>query len=213
MADGVFAPSVPGLLFLRGQFAKNVSVMVGHNYREAPLFSNPSVLTDEELMAFSQLSYPGFPAGSLQYLVDNLYPAVYDGSRGYTSPLDRTIEIISDSSFVCNTNYINKAFGNKTYAYEFQVPPGLHGVDVASTFYDGTGTNLSLSVVAPIAEALQGYIVNFAMNGDPNGPGLPAFPMQGDNATMLAINATYIRPEPDDTANERCAWWQKALYS
>ncbi len=44
--------------------------------------------------------------------------------------------IIQESSFVCNNFYLNTAFGNQTYAYEFQVPPAFHGFDVVSKFND-----------------------------------------------------------------------------
>lgn len=212
VVDGVFAPSLPGLLLSRGQFAQNVTVMVGHNAQEAPLFTPPYVTTDADVQEWAKISFPGASQQVLDYIVETLYPAVYDGSQPYSTPLERTIRITSDSAFVCNTNYINKAFKNQTYAYEFQVPPALHGLDVAYTFYQGQGTNLSAGLIAPVAEVMQGYITNFVKNGNPNGPGLPNFPVQGANSSMQGINATYIQPQMDDTANARCAWWQKALY-
>jgi len=212
VVDGVFAPATPGQLFSRGQFAQNVSVMVGHNTHEAPSFTLPIIQTDNELRAWARLVFPGISDPIVDYLVETLYPAVYDGSYPYSSPIDRIIRVVNDAAFVCNTNYMNKAFKNQTWAYEFQVPPALHGMDVSYTFYMGQGTNLSAGLIAPVAEAMQGYITNFAKNGNPNGPGLPFFPIQGANATMLGINATYIEPQTDDTSNSRCAWWQKALY-
>lgn len=212
VVDGVFAPSLPGQLFSRGQFAQNVTVMVGHNAQEAPFFTSPDVRTDDDLRAWVPLIYPGASDEIVDYIVETLYPAVYDGSQPYSNPIDRSILITSDVAFVCNTNYINKAFKNQTWAYEFQVPPALHGLDIPYTFYQGQGTNLSVGLIAPVAEAFQGYITNFVKNGDPNGLGLPHFPIQGTNASMQAINATYIQPQADDTANARCAWWQKALY-
>lgn len=212
MVDGVFVPSLPGQLFARGQFAKNVTVMVGHNTHETPAFAPPYVSTDADIKAWAKSFLPGISDTIADYLVTVLYPAKYDGSQTYSSPLERTFRIVSDSAFVCNTNYINKAFKNQTWAYEFQVPPALHGLDVQYTFYQGTGTNLSAGLIAPVAEAFQGYITNFAKNGNPNGPGLPFFPIQGTNATMQGINATYIQPQTDDTVNARCAWWQQALF-
>jgi carboxylesterase type B len=213
VVDGIFAPQLPGLLLNSGQFAKNVKVMVGHNSQESPPFTPPNVRDDTELEAFLRLTYPGMPPTTLSYIIDTLYPAIYNGSQPYTTPLARTFLIIQESVFTCNTNYINKAFNNQTYAYEFQVPPAFHGRDIQYTYYNGQGTNLSVGLIAPVAQALQAYIVNFAMTGNPNGPGVPMFSMQGKNASMQAINATYIVPQVDDTANVRCAWWQKALYT
>jgi hypothetical protein len=45
------------------------------------------------------------------------YPAVYDGSMPYNSPVDRTIFIVTEQIFTCNTHNLAVAFGNKTYAY------------------------------------------------------------------------------------------------
>lgn len=212
VVDGVFAPSLPGQLLSRGQFAQNVTVMVGHNAQEAPSFTPPYIETDADVKDWAKLNFPGISDAVADYIAETLYPAVYDGSQTYSSPLERAIRIVSDSAFVCNTNYINTGFKNQTWAYEFQVPPALHGQDISYTFYQGTGTNLSAALIAPVADVFQGYITNFAKNGNPNGPGLPYFPMQGANATMQGINATYVQPQTDDTVNARCAWWQKALF-
>jgi carboxylesterase type B len=185
--------------------------MVSHMIDEGPAFTPPNVRTDDELQAYIRTNYPSVSESTATYIVKTLYPAKYDGSMPYRNPVERTILMVTESAFSCNTNFLNKAFGNQTYAYEFQVPPGFHGYDLPSTFYNNQGTNLTAGVIAPLAEALQGYLTNFAMTGNPNGPGLPFFPMQGKNASMNALNATYIRPERDDTANARCAWWQKGL--
>lgn len=103
----------------------------------------------------------------------------------------------------------------------------MHGVDILSTFYQGQGTNLSQAIYAPVANALQTYITNFAMTGDPNTPSLssasgpiPNFPVQGNNATEMLLNYTITSPTSvvadigitrDDTVNNRCAFWQKGL--
>lgn len=213
VVDGVFVPALPGLLLNAGAFSKNISVMVGHNANEGPLFAPPNVQTDQELAAFFRQIYPGIESSVLNYLIQDLYPAVYDGSQPYTSPLDRTFLIISESIFTCNTNYLNKAFQDQTYAYEFEVPPAFHGFDIAYTFYNGQGTNISAGLIAPVAQTLQAYIVNFAKTGNPNGPGLPFFSLQGSNSSLNGLNVTGVTVQKDTTNNPRCAWWQKALYT
>ncbi len=211
VADGVFAPELPSLLLNAGAFSRNINVLVGHNTNEAPLFTPPYVQTQAQTQDFLLTNFPSIPPASLNYILNVLYPAVFDGTYGYKSNLERLFLLIGESSFTCNTNYINKAYNNQTYAYEFEVPPALHGFDVPYTFYNGQGTNISAGLFAPVAEAHQAYITNFVKTGNPNRVGVPAFPMQGMNASMNGLNVTGIMTKRDPTSNPRCAWFQKAL--
>ncbi|KIX97854.1 uncharacterized protein Z520_06632 [Fonsecaea multimorphosa CBS 102226] len=210
--DGVFVPALPGTLLNAGQFAKNVSVMVSHMLSEGPAFTPPNVRTDDQLEDLIVTLNPETPAPAVNTIVKTLYPAIYNGSQPYTSPIERTILFVTESSFTCNAYYLNKAYGNKTYAYQFAVPPGFHGYDVQYTFYNGQPTNLTQDMVAPVAKTLQAYLTNFIMTGNPNGQGLPPFPMQGTNASMNSISTTVTRVK-DDTSNQRCAWWEKSLFT
>ena len=112
----------------------------------------------------------------------------------------------------CNTNYLDRAYGNQTYAYEFSVPPGTHGSDVPYTFF---GTNIAADNLqvksGPVAVALQEYITSFAENGSPSGPQLPHFPLYGNRSRVENLNATSLTEITDDTANARCKWWQLGL--
>lgn len=211
--DGDFVPDLPGVLLAEGAHAKDIEILTGHQANEAPSFSPPFVQSNEELRAYLGVAYPYAPASDLDYMVDELYPDVYDGTYPYTNIRERLFLLIAESVFTCNTNYINKAFDNKTYAYEFQVPPAFHGQDVRYTFYQGQGDDLQNGLVAAIAEIQQAYITNFVMTGDPNGPGLAPFPMQGANASMNAWNVTGVKTERDPTVNDRCAWLQQGSFA
>lgn len=206
--DGVFVTAQPGLAFMTGQYAQDVEIMAGHNTNEGVLFSPPYVKSDADIMAWMLSQYPqGAPAVG-QYILDNLYPAVYDGSLGYTSPVTRVIRMVTEQIFTCNTNYMARAKGGQTYNYEFQVGAALHGSDIPYTFYNGGGV-----AYPEVATTLQGYITQFAATGNPNGPGLPTFPIQGGNFSMAGMNSTGVNIMTDDTANDRCKWWQKYLYT
>ncbi|EXJ53760.1 uncharacterized protein A1O5_13009 [Cladophialophora psammophila CBS 110553] len=212
VVDGVFVPALPGTLLNAGQFAKNVSVMVSHMLSEGPAFTPPNVRTDDQLEAMILSLNPETPAPAVNYIVKTLYPAKYDGSQPYNSPIERTTLFVTETSFTCNTYFLNKAYGNQTYAYQFAVPPGFHGFDVPYTFYNGQPTNLTQDMIAPVGKTLQAYLTNFIMTGNPNGKGLPPFPMQGQNASMNSISTTVKRVK-DDTSNQRCAWWEKSLFT
>jgi carboxylesterase type B len=210
VVDGSFIPALPALLLGQGVFAKNVKVMVGHNADEGPLFTPPFTTDDTALFAFFRQLYPNIDMSVTRYIVKTLYPVVYDGTYPYTSSLSRTVFIISESIFSCNTNYLDRAFGNSAYAYEFSVPPALHGLDVSYTFYNGVAGEEQ--AVDKVAKAMQQYITNFAQTGTPNGAGVPAFDMYGTSANEENLNVTGFKLMKDPTAHARCLWWQKALY-
>ncbi len=210
VVDGTFVPALPPLLLAQGAFAKNVTVMVGHNADEGPLFTPPNVTTDAALMSYLNSAHPGIAPAVVSYIVKTLYPGVYDGSQPYTSGLARTVLLVSESIFTCNTHYLDLAYGNKTYAYEFSVPPAEHGYDVAYTFYNGVaGAEM---VVQKVAQSMQQYITDFVQTGAPNGAGVPKFPMYGTSSMEQNLNVTGFSPMTDPTANPRCAWWQKQLF-
>lgn len=210
VVDGSFVPGLPGKLLLQGAFDKSVRVMVGHNSDEGVYFADARVTDDTALAAFIRRSFPGIQDSVVNYVVKTLYPAVYDGSQPYSNGLDRTILIISELIFTCNTNYLARAYGNNTYNYQFSVPPGLHGFDVPYTFYNGVSADPTFN--ATVAMALQDYLTSFAQNGEPSGEGFPSFPLYGPSSTEINLNITGINPIKDPTANPRCLFWQKALY-
>lgn len=213
--DGNFVPQLPGELLLHGQFDKSVEVMTGHNSNEGLLFASPFISNETtRLELFTQF----FPAATdivLTYMMNGLYPANFSGAYGYTGYSSMIPLIISEISFTCNTRYLATGFQNETYGYYFSVPPGLHGEDIAYTFFNGdtTTTDDGLPVNATVAHALQDYITSFALNGSPNEPGAPFFPLYGANITNQNIGLSMLGSQVNDTsANPRCAWLQKALY-
>lgn len=213
--DGNFVPALPGVLLSHGQYDKSVRVMVGHNADEGLEFTLPTVKNNSDFEAFVITFLPslaGLP-NTLGYIVDVLYPPIFNGSQaqGYTNQLARAVALISEVAFSCNTYYLDKAYPNQTYAYFFAVPPATHGQDIAYTFYNANDSSSSIS--APqIAIAMQEYITRFAETGNPNEKGVPFFPMYGGNDTVQVLNVTGISQARDPVANARCDWWQKALY-
>lgn len=102
-----------------------------------------------------------------------------------------------------------RSYNNQTYAYYFTVPPALHGQDVPYTYFNGPSESV---VNDTIAIAMQEYITHWAATGTPNQPGVPFFPIYGKNASVQDLGTTGIFQFVDPTANQRCDWWQKALY-
>ncbi|PNS17242.1 Secreted lipase [Sphaceloma murrayae] len=217
VVDGIFAPALPGQLLARGQFDRDVSILVGQNANEGLLFTSPFVQTEAQLRTSLTTALPTIAAfpDQLDFILNDLYPPIFDGSQAqsYRDQIARSAAITAELAFICNTFYLDKAYDNQTYSYLFAVPPALHGQDVPYSYYTGSGAR-SASVIAPaVALALQEYITSFAQDGNPNEPGVPFFNLYGDDAGVQVLNITKIGEARDPAANRRCNYWQKALYS
>lgn len=76
--------------------------------------------------------------------------------------------------------------GGKAYLYRFTRRPNtararelgaFHGVDLAYVFGNMTGSDGYTDLDRALARQVMAYWVNFARTGDPNGPGLPEWPV------------------------------------
>ncbi|KAL8874457.1 MAG: hypothetical protein Q9174_000202 [Haloplaca sp. 1 TL-2023] len=208
VVDGLFAPAIPGKLLLQGSFDRSLNLMLGHNADEGLSFTSPFVTNESAYNDYLVTSFPDISDAVADYVENELYPPP-SNSTPYRDGIRRASMTVSESTFVCNTLYLDRAYGNKTYAYQFSVPPALHGQDIPYTFFNGPDMEV---VSDDTALALQQYITSFAETGVPSGASIPRFPLYGDNSTIINLNATSITETMDPTANNRCLWWQKALY-
>jgi carboxylesterase type B len=216
--DGSFVPALPGQLLLDGDFDHNLNIMVGHNADEGLLFTSPASVNSSGLAEQLKQLSTSIPKNVSKIITDELYPAVYNGSYGYTDSVARTALVISDLIFQCNTDYFNRAYSNQTFAYEFVIPPGLHGQDVAYTFYNnGSSTANALGALggianATVALAMQDFFTSFTQHGVPKSHLAPPFKRHGEQSLIMAIGNHTIQPTRDPTSNPRCRFWQTAPY-
>ena len=89
--------------------------MVGHNADEGLFFTNPVTANESAFAGDLLASFPDVNPSVQTYIEEVLYPTVYDGRYFY----------------------FDRAYNNQTYAYEFSVPPALHGQDIPYTFFNG----------------------------------------------------------------------------
>ncbi|KAL3425899.1 acetylcholinesterase [Phlyctema vagabunda] len=208
--DGSYVPDLPGKLLLNGSYDRTVTVMAAHNSNEAGRYTDPAATNDTAFDTYMALYFPSASSEVLSYLSTVLYPPLYDGSQPYASPFYRLNRAISDFTFTCSSTWLMHAYNTSaSYKYQFSVPPGNHTQDVPYTYF----STLNVQVLnETLAKTMQGWMTSFAQRGDPNRDGLPSFPAYGAESKILNLNRTYI-PEIDDPMNnERCLWWQKALY-
>ncbi|KAJ5638973.1 uncharacterized protein N7484_006835 [Penicillium longicatenatum] len=218
VVDGTFVPALPGQLLMEGKFDHNLTVMSGHNTDEGLEFTPPASILSSALPKMLKVYYPFITQDVIDYVTQVLYPPIYNGTYGYTSPTERYVFLISESIFECNTEYLNWAYENNTFAYEFSVPPSLHGQDTLYTFYnpgrsgiDGGISGLQVQNVS-VAFAMQDYFTSFAQFGAPRSPVGPNFPRYGSQNALLDIGNNTIRPVRDLSDNFRCRYWQTAPY-
>lgn len=152
--------------------------------------------------------YSEMAPATLAYVSETLYP-VPSSVTPYSSDSGRLDLFLSESVVTTNNYGLARAFNNSIYSYMLSIPPGTHGQDVYYTFYDGPSPYVTNSSVAII---MQRYINAFASTGKPGVEGLPKFPKYGNAFMVLNMDDSDVSPIVDPAANERCKWWQDALY-
>ncbi|KAI1371187.1 alpha/beta-hydrolase [Hypoxylon crocopeplum] len=207
--DGSFSPALPGQLLASGSFHKNISVMVSHNTLEGLTFTKPTIKTEDDYRNMLRQAMPTISDEALSYISNNLYPPVFNGTYGYTDQFQRALVTVQDSTIICNTRYLASAMSDRAYGIRFAVPPGIHGEVTSYVFQNG----LTAGVTKAVADRLQQYIVSFVMNSVPadvSGSPMALYGASSQLTNMAAAGSTVIK---DDTANARCAWWQRGLYA
>lgn len=217
--DYSFLYNSPMEILREGQFNKSVDVLAGHNSWEGSFFFDPNVSNDEQFGDWVQASVAGLSSEQVDSLVQKVYPAVFDGTYGYTSQETRQMSLWEEAFLNCNFQLLGKAMGGKSYACksspspsqaqtnlekdEFSVPPGFHTQDLRYTF-DAPGA----SVPFPKAQhELQSAIVSFAQNDMPRTSDGEDFPSWGGIGHLVNITAAGAVPSLDKVNNTRCEWW------
>jgi carboxylesterase type B len=211
--DKDLIPDSPTKLLLEGLFAKDVALLSSHTSYEGALFADPRTITNDTILSQElQRLYPTVSEENLNFLLKSLYPPIYNGSYPYISGIDRIILMTNEINFAAGQQTLLRAtigHGTAAYAYEFSIPPGIHGSDIPYTFYNGPAPNVD----GPVASIIQHAIAGFAKSGLPDARplGLATFPRYDSDATTvnLAINSSVI--SPDKTWNYRTRWWADVL--
>ena len=217
--DADYVPNLPGKLFQEGRFDHTLSIMTGHNQDEGSLFAPNTLVTNESSYASylkSLITPLAANATALSYITQKLYPPIFNGSQGYTTQTERN-NLTLAAAFDCNARFMDQApFTPATYAYEFSVPPAIHGADVAYTFYDFDTVVPVVVINATLAAIMQGYLTRFAETGQPNAPSLPFFQPARPGLMVQNLGNGFVGPMRDERGveqlEERCGFWQDVPY-
>jgi carboxylesterase type B len=210
--DGDLIPKPALQLLAEGRFNHKVSAMVAYNQLDGLLFSQFPTSNDTAYTDTLHELLPFLTTSMLDDLSKNMYPPVFDGTQGYNDQVMRLSTTVQDLIFQCNGLTLTHALKNQTYNYQFSVPPAIHGVDVAFTFYDDEGNSSSI-VVPDAAVTMQKFLTSFLSTGKPSSPSGIEFPVYGKEGNILNVTATGTAVINDNPLQiKRCNWWQKLSY-
>ncbi|PQE21007.1 hypothetical protein CJF32_00005470 [Rutstroemia sp. NJR-2017a WRK4] len=208
VVDGVLISDKPRVLLSKGRYDTSISLLTGHTAADGLLFTDPFIATSNNYTDYLHALFPDIKNASLSYINNTLYPAIYDGSQGYTSQYGRTNATIGEYVILCNTVFLQHAFPDKSWGYNYVVPPGIHGSDLTPTFYDEPQQNVPVN--ATLATIMQTYFTNFAKTGNPNSTEVPNWPLAKKGVVQNLGNDTVV-PAGDTVSDARCKLLLRAL--
>lgn len=116
VTDGVYVFEGLQSAMKKGNFDKSVKMLVSHNVLEGAFFFDPTVETDAEFGDWLDRSFSGLGEERKTYLMDTLYPPVYDGSLQYVDQSTRGMRLWAEASLHCTFHLAGKATSNDSYA-------------------------------------------------------------------------------------------------
>lgn len=114
-----FSPQPPATMLKSAKFNTSIPILAGHNSFEGSFFFDPSAKSDEAFSEWVSGSIAGLEEDKLRQLVEEIYPAVFDGSYGYGSWEERGMRLWAEAFIDCNFQGVNEALGGKGYGCKF----------------------------------------------------------------------------------------------
>lgn len=196
IVDGVLIPDLPNRMFAANK-AHPVPLIVGNTRDEMTLFMTQTPVP-KEVAGYEQIIAQNF--GDLSQEILAAYPA-----KDSKSIRDAVIQLAGDTVFASQARYVARLHsknGHPTYRYVFscgtkQFPLSMlgahHACELPYLFGQPAKPDANDERVV---DFVQGYWLNFARTGNPNGEGLPTWP-----ATNLASDVL-IEIESEVTIRE-----------
>jgi len=196
--DGWLLPTDVMTIFEKGQ-QNDVPVLIGSNADEGTAFMPPKIT----VAALQATAKQRFGANAESFL--QIYPATSDEEAWKASAA-----FLRDSTFGAQmrtwARLQTKTAKSPAYLYYFsRVPPGplsehygaFHASEISYVFGTGDiGRRNWQDADRKLSETMSSYWVNFASTGNPNGKGLPAWPVYDERKDLALGLGDEIAPIP-----------------
>jgi para-nitrobenzyl esterase len=187
LVDGTVVPDEPGILFARGE-QHDVPFIGGGNSYDGSVMMGSGVMPREYLASWGEREselralYADDLAVSTQLGASRLF-----GDRRYLLSgrfLARNMSRVSSAGYLYYFSFVPAA-------QRFVSPGALHAAEIGPLFGRVSRVDGERNPQAKVGSTMRAYWINFARTGDPNGPGLPEWPVY-DPATdrWLVIDET-----------------------
>lgn len=206
--DGYSVPDSPLRMIERGDYDKNVKVILGSNENEAALFTMKKTITSQEDLQENLKKDAGmlkrfFGIDAFPDKLVALYPlnAFPDPKKCYNA-------MVTDVSFTCPTKTLAQALaanGTDTYQYLFTKPlfdkgmmsgmGAFHGAELFFVFnvFNYMGISAASPENSMISKSVIQLWTSFAHNGIPKAAGVPTWPrFDMKSASYLRIGSKMI---------------------
>ena len=166
-SDGSWVRQMPALELASGNYWKDLSgLILSHTGHEAEIFAIGAITSDAGFVNLTNFNVPAY-APSVRQAVADYYPSPNSPGSPFATQDERTIQFLDDTIFLCNYRYLNAAFKGKTWSMQYSIGTGFHGSDVAPTFFNGSGADVTPEQ-ATLFRDYQSYLDSFTLTGNPN---------------------------------------------
>ncbi|EXJ66348.1 carboxylesterase 2 [Cladophialophora psammophila CBS 110553] len=206
VTDGIFVQDLPSRQLLRKEL-NGLNLLVSNNALEGPAYTQPNITTEDDLVAWLQLTFPLFtndeiakvllyyPSSNESTKLDApLYASSGTGSPSFinqssvaTGQQQRAFAIYSETTFVCPSYWMAEAYsdhGRNSFKYQYSVPIAVHGTDLTAYFGPPT-PNQSPDFVNAAMKIWGSFITS-------DNPSIPNAVANG-----LSSNSTFSNPASD----------------
>jgi para-nitrobenzyl esterase len=179
--DGSIVTDEPAELLAHGKSAP-VPLLIGNTAQEIAPYGGDSAARRQVVRGFGPAADRALALYGLQ-----------DGTQPPDDPIlgSTAMQIATDSAFRCPAEFTaaaHAATGQRVWRYQMErAAPGQPRIDHGSELtyiFDNRPLNVAVDGVRPL---LQSYWVNFILRGDPNEPGLTAWPVYAGQRAYLGF--------------------------